>query len=287
MAHKKPSEVYLKNGRSLAECMPGKLEGAVVGGKIAIAPTPFNVVNSDGHVVASLSVSDLAGPDYDEILNRAQDEIPGSDINSVRERAAYVFEEIARTKSIVKAEEPPVREKANTATATNDDMEDEQEIISSLRQEISRDVSPRVDRDYSPMAALGLKNRQVSPAYRTAGTVSPSADIGPPQKLVYFEKEGIGTVPAFFHAVVSALEPIDDSGIEKSGFLVLIYDLRYGQNTARWFPPSYDPYGRPWAVKINDDPYVYLVKTTGFQYVYDNREHCVLAVERAVFSSGD
>lgn len=285
MAHKKPSEVYLKNGRSLADCMPGKLEGAVVGGRIALAPTPFNVVNSDGHVVASLSVADLSGPEYDEIFSRAQDEIPGSDINSVRERAAYVFEEVAKLKS-VKTEEPP-REKISAAPPVLAEIDDEQELIASLRQELSHDAPPRVDREYSPMAALGLRSRQSGPAYKTAGAVATSADIGPPQKLVYFEKEGIGTVPAFFHAVVSALEPIDESGNEKSGFLVLIYDLRYSQNTARWFPPSYDPYGRPWAVKINDDSYVYLVKTTGFQYVYDNREHCVLAVERAVFSAGD
>lgn len=287
MAHKKPSEVYLKNGRSLADCMPGNLEGVVVGGKTAVTPTPFNVVNSDGHVVASLSVSDLAGPAYDDICDRAYDVIPGSDINSVRERAAYVFEEVAKLKT-VKTDELAVIEKvSSTQPATVIELNDEQELIATLRQEISQDIPPRVDREYSPMAALGLKNRQSGPAYKTAGAVSTSADIGPPQKLVYFEKEGIGTVPAFFHAVVSALEPIDESGTEKSGFLVLIYDLRYSQNTARWFPPAYDPYGRPWAVKINDDSYVYLVKTTGFQYVYDNREHCVLAVERAVFSAGD
>jgi hypothetical protein len=102
---------------------------------------------------------------------------------------------------------------------------------------------------------------------------------------VYFEKEGIGTVPAFFHDVIIALTPLDEYGLEESGFMVLIYDLRFEQNAARWFPPANDPYQRPWAAQINDDKRLYLVHTTGFQYVYDNREYCVLMVERAVTST--
>ena len=110
--------------------------------------------------------------------------------------------------------------------------------------------------------------------------------VGPPQKLVYFEKEGIGTVPAFFHDVLVSLTATDEYGLEESGFIVLIYDLRFEQNAARWFPPANDPYQRPWAAQINDDARLYLVHTTGFQYVYDNREYCVLMVERAVTSTG-
>lgn len=284
--YKKPSEVFLKNGRSLADCMPGGLEGAVAGSGEPGGTQTFNIVNSDGHVIASLSADDLSGQEYANILAEAKTAIPGSDINAVRERAAYVFESMAQLKASGSLSKTYAHEQAD-AVATTIATDTEQEIIDELQQEIKQNVSPRVDREYSPMAALGLKNKVSSPAYKTAGAVVSSPEVGPPQKLVYFEKEGIGTVPAFFHAVVSALEPIDDAGAEKSGFLVLIYDLRYAQNTARWFPPAYDPYGRPWAVKINDDPYVYLVKTTGFQYVYDDREHCVLAVERAVFSHGD
>jgi len=37
--------------------------------------------------------------------------------------------------------------------------------------------------------------------------------------------------------------------------------------------------------KIKNDVHVYLVSTTGFQYVYDEREHCVLAVDRAVIGT--
>ena len=69
--------------------------------------------------------------------------------------------------------------------------------------------------------------------------------------------------------------------------MVLIYDLRFEQNAARWFPPANDPYQRPWAIQINEDSKLYLVHTTGFQYVYDSREYCILLVERAVMSPGN
>jgi hypothetical protein len=61
-----------------------------------------------------------------------------------------------------------------------------------------------------------------------------------------------------------------------------VYDLRFEQAAARWFPPADDPYKRPWAVQINNDRRLYLVHTTGFQYVYDDREFCILMVEKAV-----
>lgn len=283
---RKPSEVFLKNGRSLADCMPGKLEGAVVGGKLDTSLKPFNVVNADGALIAQLSPDDLCGDIYDFVMEQAKELIPGSDIESVRERAAYVFEQVAKLKT----------EQTQRPTSPPPIQQQDYDEADELAAEIIKDVAvvkeakqstPRVDRDYSPMAAFGFKSKSNMTAAKFSNSIAVSPDIGPPQKLVYFEKEGIGTVPAFFHEVVSALEPIDEDGLEKSGFLVLIYDLRYSQNTARWFPPAYDPYGRPWAVKINDDAYVYLVKTTGFQYVYDNREHCILSVERAVFSAGD
>ena len=283
---RKPSEVFLKNGRSLADCMPGKLEGAVVGGKPDTSLKPFNVVNADGALIAQLSPDDLCGDIYDFVMEQAKELIPGSDIESVRERAAYVFEQVAKLKT----------EQTQRPTSPPPIQQQDYDEAYELAAEIIKDVAvvkeakqstPHVDRDYSPMAAFGFKSKSNMTAAKFSNSIAVSPDIGPPQKLVYFEKEGIGTVPAFFHEVVSALEPIDEDGLEKSGFLVLIYDLRYSQNTARWFPPAYDPYGRPWAVKINDDAYVYLVKTTGFQYVYDNREHCILSVERAVFSAGD
>jgi hypothetical protein len=136
------------------------------------------------------------------------------------------------------------------------------------------------------MAAFGLKKKTAAAQQSSNGHTTNGARVGPPQKLVYFEKEGIGTVPAFFHDIIISTAPADDEAIEENGFMVLIYDLRFEQNAARWFPPSNDPYQRPWAVQISEDSKLYLVHTTGFQYVYDNREYCVLLVERAVMSTG-
>jgi hypothetical protein len=142
----------------------------------------------------------------------------------------------------------------------------------------------KIDRGYSPMAAFGLK-RPAAQQPPVGGSSGSSKSVGAPQKLLYFEKEGIGTVPAFFHDVLVSVSRQDPDNPEQSGFIVLIYDLRFEQNAARWFPPANDPYQRPWAVQINEDRRLYLVHTTGFQYVYDNREYCVLMVERAVVAA--
>ena len=134
------------------------------------------------------------------------------------------------------------------------------------------------------MAAFGLKKQSGNPVPTAAATTHKA---GPPQKLLYFEKEGIGAVPAFFHDVIVSVAQVSPDSAEENGFIVLIYDLRFEQNAARWFPPSNDPYQRPWAVQISDDRRLYLVHTTGFQYVYDNREYCVLLVERALRANYD
>jgi hypothetical protein len=131
------------------------------------------------------------------------------------------------------------------------------------------------------MAAFGLKKQSAAAPVVTTGPTS--GLVGPPTKLLYFEKEGIGTVPAFFHDVIVNVHRETPDAAEEVGFLVLVYDLRFEHNVARWFPPADDPYERPWAVQINNDARLYLVYTTGFQYVYDNREHCVLRVERALW----
>lgn len=295
MEYKKPEDIRMENGRSLSDCMPGNLGGVVVRpatitgriiGQERQSPR-INVKNADGSgTVVDLPLSALSGPAYKKILRRVTDEIPGVDIESVRERGARVLEEVARhiqfnDNSVVAADSIP---------APTDD-EEENEILHSLQQSIaedSRQAAPpvaAVDRAYSPLAALGMGTKRSKPVVYVEEPPETGKTIGPPTNLVYFEKEGIGTVPCFFHSVVTALEPAEDGSDNKTGFLVLIYDLRYHQNAARWFPPSFDPYGRPWAVKIKNDVHVYLVNTTGFQYVYDDREHCVLSVERAVIGA--
>jgi hypothetical protein len=309
-AYQDPSNVKLENGRSMAEAIrpgPYGLKGVVVG-KATAGGTPvnydphdmskvrINIVSPDGRNVNSLGFDQMTQERVNAAIAAAEQQLPGDDIDTIRERAAMVFEELAKTtKSGV--QKTPVRRSPPARRPEPEDDYDEVEIVEELQEEIAAGVNPppvpatappieKIDRSYSPLAAFGLKKQSSPPSQVGGHSAVGSARVGPPQKLVYFEKEGIGTVPAFFHDVIVSTAPADDDAIEESGFMVLIYDLRFDQNAARWFPPANDPYQRPWAVQINEDSKLYLVHTTGFQYVYDNREYCVLLVERAVMSTG-
>lgn len=300
-AYKDPAEIKMENGRSMAEYMrsgPKGLRGVVVG-KATPGGTPanfnphdasktkINVVDRNGSNIDSFTLDQMTESRMAAAVATANSAIQGDDIESIRERAAMVFEELAK---LSRSDVQRVSAKSGAVMREPAPMaEDEEEIIHELQQETRQNLAAppieKVDRSYSPMAAFGMKKK--SAAIPSAAATAAAGRSTPPQKLVYFEKEGIGTVPAFFHDIIVAVTPIDEDGLEESGFMVLIYDLRFDQNAARWFPPSNDPYGRPWAIKINDDSHLYLVHTTGFQYVYDNREYCILAVERAVLAGGE
>jgi hypothetical protein len=227
-------------------------------------------VEPDSGNSQSFTLSDFTKDAVNAAVERAKTKITGNDIESIRERAAMVFEElasmansgVARKAPVAIPAPPPVPAKAAAAPPAPEY------------------AAADIDRAYSPMAAFGLKKGPQAPS-KSLSVATPTATVGPPTKLIYFEKEGIGTVPAFFHDVVVDVNFSEDTLLE-SGFIVLVYDLRFEQATARWFPPSDDPYKRPWAVQINNEQRLYLVHTTGFQYVYDNREFCVLLVEKAV-----
>jgi len=309
--YKDPSEIQMENGRTMADYIrrgPNGLRGVVVG-KATAGGTPvnydphdmtrvrINIIDPDGKGTSDVAISEFTHDRVNAAMAKANEAIPGDDIESIRERAAMVFEELAKmTKSSGVQRVPAKKTNAVVALPKVEQEPDdgEAEIISELQEEVQQNTTvvqagppvDKIDRNYSPMEAFGLKKRSPVPAQNnTAGTTS-AARIGPPQKLVYFEKEGIGTVPAFFHDVIISLTPTDEYGLEESGFIVLVYDLRFEQNAARWFPPANDPYQRPWAAQINGDARLFLVHTTGFQYVYDNREYCILMVERAVTSTG-
>jgi hypothetical protein len=305
-----PSLERLGNGRSMTDLMrggPKGLRGVVVApstpGGIPVNFNPhdrtqihINVVDPDGSNLTGLSLSQMDSGSVSQAMAAAAEQVPGNDINSIRERTAVAFEELAKlaksnvqrvpikaaaaprvTTRPARVETPPPAD--DTETQVLAELEDE---LDQQRQMTAAAQTPpieKIDRNYSPMAAFGLK-RQSMPAQQTVS--APAQKSGPPQKLVYFEKEGIGTVPAFFHDVIISVARKEPDSPEESGFIVLIYDLRFEQNAARWFPPSNDPYQRPWAAQISDDRRLYLVHTTGFQYVYDNREYCVLLVERAL-----
>lgn len=200
-----------------------------------------------------------------------------------------VFEELAKGEK-TGVQRVPVKKAALRSPPQVVEEYEEEQVIAELAAEAAQPIQPqlppieKIDRNYSPMAAFGLKKQSATQA---PPPVTPAQKSGPPQKLVYFEKEGIGTVPAFFHDIIISVAQKEPDSAEESGFIVLVYDLRFEQNAARWFPPSNDPYQRPWAAQINDDRRLYLVHTTGFQYVYDNREYCVLLVERALRANYD
>lgn len=314
-----PAKERLQNGRSMADLMrggPRGLKGVVVGPSTG-GGTPVNFNPHDRNAIAinvepdgansQLTLGQMTAERVSQALAIANSTVIGNDIESIRERAAVAFEELAKiSKSGVQRvpikqaafaiPKPPPVPSVQSQYGDDDEITD---MVSHLNAEVDelekygRQPDPlsrqatmppieKIDRNYSPMAAFGLKKQPAHMSSVQQPVITKTAQVGPPQKLLYFEKEGIGTVPAFFHEVLVNVVRQDVDTPEESGFLVLIYDLRFEQNAARWFPPSNDPYGRPWAVQISEDNRLYLVHTTGFQYVYDSREYCVLLVERAV-----
>lgn len=300
--YRDPASERMENGHTMLDVMRGSkgLKGVIVApatpGGIPINFNPhdrskikINVVDPNGANVGGLTLDQMTAPAVEQALAAAQAAIPGNDINAIRERAAMVFDELSKMEKAGVQRVPVVRAKKQVAQPPLPVEETEEALAANLMAELDHrpaDLPPieKIDRNYSPMAAFGLKKQANNPIPSAAATAHKA---GPPQKLLYFEKEGIGTVPAFFHDVIVSVAQVSPDSIEENGFIVLIYDLRFEQNAARWFPPSNDPYQRPWAVQISDDRRLYLVHTTGFQYVYDNREYCVLLVERAVRANYD
>ncbi len=299
-----PALEKLGNGRTMSDLMRGGPKG--IRGVIVSPSTPGGIpvdfdphdrskisinIEPDGPNSQAMALDRIRAADVSAAIDQAREAYPSNDINSIRERAAMAFEQLAKL-SKSNAVRVPVKSAAQKPVPKPEPTE--HELLASLAEEAStptyapqQDLPAqfppleKIDRTYSPMAAFGLKKQPATSTATPAGI--PAAPVGPPKKLLYFEKEGIGTVPAFFHDVIVNVNRETPDSPEESGFLVLVYDLRFEHNVARWFPPADDPYERPWAVQINNDARLYLVYTTGFQYVYDNREHCVLRVERALW----
>lgn len=296
-----PSQERMSDGRAMADLMPRRgrgMPGVIVSpatkGGVPINYNPHDITNMsvtiepDGPGKTVLNVGQCTKEAIRAANAEAAQKYPGQDIDSQRERALYAFQLLSKP---VPPPVPPEPKRPPSVPQQLAEMDEEEQVISELESEMEKDAGPsrppieQIDRHYSPMAAFGLKKR-TGPAQPPSASPT-SARVAPPQKLVYFEKEGIGTVPAFFHDIISSVSYTDESSIEESGFMVLIYDTRFEQSAARWFPPSNDPYNRPWAVQISGENKLYLVHTTGFQYVYDSREYCILLVEKAVMTQGN
>lgn len=298
-----PANERLGNGRSMADLMrrgPHGLRGVVVAkatpGGIPVNYNPHDRSQIEIHVEpengnSTLTLDKMTAAAVNYALEEAAKKSPGADIEAIRERTAVAFEQLAKmAKSGVQrvataqkqVEQPHVPPAAETEETMLAELAEEAAALAAHNKHAAAVPVEKIDRGYSPMAAFGLKKGAMTT--NNIPVVVKSSASGPPQKLVYFEKEGIGTVPAFFHDVlVHIARPAPDSP-EESGFIVLVYDVRFEQSAARWFPPSNDPYARPWAAKISDDNRLYLVHTTGFQYIYDSREYCVLRVEKALWA---
>lgn len=309
--YKDPTQERMANGRSLADLMrrgPAGIRGVVVQpstpGGLPVNFNPHDRASIEIHVEpdsgreSSFKLDQMTASTVEKAMATANAKVQGNDIESIRERAAVAFEELARiAKSNI--QRVPMKQSTARPAPTPQQLDDEEEAALAELSRMNEELQPvddghnplikqpatppleKIDRGYSPMAAFGLKKAAMQPTTANSN-VAKSTQIGPPQKLVYFEKEGIGTVPAFFHDVLVNVSRPEFDSPEESGFIVLVYDVRFEQSAARWFPPANDPYQRPWAVQINDDKRLYLVHTTGFQYLYDAREYCVLLVEKAL-----
>jgi len=302
-----PTQERLSNGRSMADLMRGGAKG--LRGVVVAPSTPGGVpvnfnphdrqkieinIEPDGPGSHTVTLDQITAASVEKAMAAATEQYPAGDINSIRERTAMAFEELAKiaksgvqrspTKAaaVRQVPRPPVQQEEDEII---EELQNESQALAAMDQPRMSVPVEQVDRNYSPMAAFGLKKS--SPTQTPVSGITTSQRVAAPQKLIYFEKEGLGTVPAFYHDVIVTVSRDDPDNYDYTGFMVLIYDLRFEQNAARWFPPSNDPYQRPWAALIKGDQRLYLVQTTGFQYVYDNREYCVLRVERAVIAASE
>lgn len=280
--YKDPAKETLENGRSVADVMRSSglrgLKGVIVSpAGVDGRPVDFDPhdkrniqinIEPDTANSHSLTMADFTKDAISAAVASAKQKITGNDINAIRERSAMVFEELAAMANSGVTSKTA----GNTARTTPPPVPAKTVFVPPAP------AAPPVGAIPSPLTAFNAKKPAAIPAVSAAQASRPDLL---PTKRVYFEKEGIGTLPALFHDVVVDVE-YDLNGSVAFGFIVLIYDLRFEQADARWFPPADDPYKRPWAVQISDDQRIYLVHTTGFQYAYDNREFCVLLVEKAV-----
>ncbi len=98
---------------------------------------------------------------------------------------------------------------------------------------------------------------------------APMQQAGPPTIEVVFEMEHFGSLDVRYHDVLI-----------ENGFIVLVFDTRH-QGSTKYFPPvAQNESAPPMALNVVGTNEVYLVHTTGLQYVHEEREYCLLMVER-------
>lgn len=90
---------------------------------------------------------------------------------------------------------------------------------------------------------------------------------GPPRIGVILEVQHFGALEFRYHDVL-----IQD------GFIVLVYD-RLHTSSVKYFPPTIHDENARMAMNVTGTPDVYIVHTTGIQYVHEDYEYCVLTAE--------
>lgn len=305
VGYKDPAQERLSNGMAVSDLMRNSsagLEGVIIppstsgGVPVNFDPSGYTRMpihidpdNPDGPVLTLAAMGDV---DMTAVIEAATTKYPGGDINSVRNRAMYTMMEIAKNTKEKTANTPSPASSPGEIVRDSAVPPHEQEITirsgAESRQKPGMPVE-KINRNYSPMAAFGLREQRPEPAPVGRPTMESSQPdtVSAPQTLVYFEKEGIGTVPAFFHDVLVLLDPGEDENLAQTGFMVLVYNLGFIQSAARWFPPADDPYQRPWAVQISGDERLHLVDTTGFQYTYAGIEYCILRISQSIVCPGN
>lgn len=129
-------------------------------------------------------------------------------------------------------------------------------------------------RAVSPLAAFNQPIPQPQRELRQIDIRPQLSDFGqpivPPTINVIFEMKHFGVMEACYHDVI----------IEQ-GFIVLVFDTR-SQGASKYFPATNRELDAPqMAINIVGSPEVYLVQTTGIQYVHADHEYCILMIEKS------
>lgn len=112
-------------------------------------------------------------------------------------------------------------------------------------------------------------------AASTPGVAPHSFGGGRPLRKVTFELPGMGQFPCHYHDI-----------IKHDGTLILVYDHSHPTQMV-WFPPAPEDLNKePTAIAIMVDgvgqepSYLYLAYPTGVRFPYENKEFCLLTIEK-------
>lgn len=183
-----------------------------------------------------------------------------TDIPTMRLRSAAVMHKLASV----------------TGTQLGEQITPDRQFQPIIPQPIEQPPMPQQQvqqRRVSPLSFFGQPHTPHTPPtpqpqVQFRESLQPVQTSQPPAVHVTFEMEHFGMLPMAYHDV-----------IVEEGFVVLVFDTRHKGST-KYFPPPAKSDAPRMAMSIDGTDEVYLVQTTGIQYVHDNKEFCILLVER-------